>query len=217
MLIATFLLPHEALALEHTFEEVPGLEVEAERIAAHSTTWSMPCLWATSAEFDDVDEALANDPTVEKITGTTEFSDEKHYQLKWSDTVIEQINEYIDREASLLEASANSDGWQVKIRFMSYEQFDVFRERLSEQDCSFQLTRLVEPGAPRQSSGNVTPDQRKALVTAKESGYYRVPRKLTARELAEELDMSHQSLSELLRRGTENLIDTTLTTAGESV
>ena len=48
MLLATFRFDHDALALAETFEQVPELDVEAERIAAHATEWTMPCLWATN-------------------------------------------------------------------------------------------------------------------------------------------------------------------------
>lgn len=215
MLIATFSLPPEAVALEYTLQEVPELEVEAERIAAHSTKWTMPCLWATNADFEAVDEALANDPTVNRIVDTKAFDDEKYYQLDWDESVEERIDTCLDKEASLLDANANSGGWRVRIRFTTREQFDDFREYLYKRDISFELKHLAEPGAPRQTFGDVTPDQRNALVAAKERGYYRVPRKITARKLAEELDMSHQSLSEILRRGTENLIDATLVTEDE--
>ena len=215
MLIGTFEIPPDAVALDATLEEVPEVEVEAERIAAHGTEWTMPCLWVADAEFDAVDDALENDPTVDEVVETATFDDVKYYQVEWTDPVIERINSYLDQEASLLQASANSEGWRVQIRFATRDQFDAFRERLSDEGHQFRLLQLTEPGAPRQSFGEVTPDQREALVTAKERGYYRVPREITARELADELDMSHQSLSELLRRGTETLIKTTLTTEDE--
>lgn len=215
MLIATIEVPPDAVALDHTLEAVSDVEVEAERIAAHGTKWTMPCLWFANTDFDTIDDALETDPTVDEVVETATFDDEKYYQIEWTDTVIERINSYLDREASLLEASASSNGWQIQIRFSSREQFDAFRNHLSERGHQFRLLQLTEPGAARQSFGEVTPDQRRALVTAKERGYYRVPREITARELAEELDMSHQSVSEILRRGTENLIDTTLTTEDE--
>lgn len=216
MRIATFSLPPDAVALEQALRDVPEMEIEAERIAAHSTRWVMPCLWVANAEFDAVDDALADDPTVDDIVETTEFADEKYYQLEWSDTVQHRINTYVDMEGSILNASADSDGWRVRIRFATQDQFDAFRDHLTEQGCHFQLRELTKPGTPRQSYGELTPDQRNALVTAMEHGYYEVPREITARELAEELDTSHQAVSALLRRGTENLINTLLTTEDSS-
>jgi hypothetical protein len=215
VLIATFLLPADAIALEQTIDEHEDVEIEAQRIAAHGSEWTMPCLWVTNADFDAVDDSLRRDPSVDDVIATDEFEEEKYYHLNWAEFVTEEINEFLGGEASLLEASANGEGWTVKIRFVTREQFDEFREHLRDCGYGFELKRLVEPGAPRQSAGNVTPDQRKALVTAMEEGYFQVPRDISARELATKLDMSHQAVSELLRRGMQALVQTDLVTDGD--
>ncbi|WP_226023722.1 helix-turn-helix domain-containing protein [Halomicrobium salinisoli] len=217
MLIATFSLPHDAVALEHTFRELPELEVEAERIAAHSRAWVMPCLWAANAEFDAADEVLAADPTVDRIVDGYEFGDEKYYQLDWAGDVDERIDEYVDQRGSILDAEATALGWQLRIRFVSRDQFDTFRDALTERGTGFQLRNLTEPGAPRQSFGSVTPEQRDALVIARERGYFDVPRETEVGDIAAELGISDQAVSERLRRGTVNLVDATLTTTGDSV
>lgn len=217
MLIATFSLPHSAVALEQAFQELPQLEIEAERIAAHSRAWVMPCLWAANTEFEAADEVLATDPSVDGIVDAYEFADEKYYQLDWADEVDERIDTYVDQRGSILDAEANADGWQLRIRFVSRDQFDSFRDALAEQGVGFELLDLTEPGAPRQTFGELTPDQRDALVLARKEGYYNVPRRTTIREMADELSVSHQAVSERLRRGTANLVDATLTTTGEAV
>ncbi|MFC7008889.1 helix-turn-helix domain-containing protein [Halalkalicoccus salilacus] len=52
---------------------------------------------------------------------------------------------------------------------------------------------------------------------AKRLGYYDVPRTVTLTELANKLDISHQALSERLRRAHANLIDRTISsTEGRS-
>ncbi|WP_331233620.1 helix-turn-helix domain-containing protein [Natronorarus salvus] len=212
MLIARFGLPPEALALEHTLAEHPKMEVDAERIAAHSTEWTMPCLWITADDFAAVDRTLAEDPSVDSIVDDDEFGSEKYYHVEWSEPVEERVNAYIDKEGSILNATATADGWRVTFRFATRDQFEAFRTTVVERDHAFELLELFEPGSPRTSMPRVTPAQRTALATARERGYFKVPREVSSRKLAAELDMSHQSLSELLRRGTENLIDVSLTT-----
>lgn len=215
MLIATFHLDLDAVALEQAFTEVPSMAIEAERIAAHSTQWTMPCLWVAAPDFDAVDEALATDPSVERIIESNEFGDEKYYHLEWGNDVEERIDTYVDQEGSILQADVTEDGWEVEFRFVSREQFDQFRTTLREQGHAFELVGLYEPGSPRQTSGEVTPSQRDVLVTAVERGYYEIPREISTRELAKEFDISHQSLSETLRRGTENLVTTHLVTTAD--
>ncbi|MFB9809579.1 helix-turn-helix domain-containing protein [Haladaptatus pallidirubidus] len=52
----------------------------------------------------------------------------------------------------------------------------------------------------------LTESQRTALQLAAERGYYTVPREVTADDLSEEFGISHQALSERLRRAHGNLI-----------
>lgn len=216
MLIATFSLPHDAIALERTFRAVPAVELEAERIAAHSTEWTMPCLWITGADFEAVDVALQADPTVDEIVETYEFDEETYYQVDWSDAVVERIDSFVDRAGSILEAEADDDGWRIQIRFASRSQFDDFREYLRASGYAFELLALTQPGTPRQTAGHLTPDQRDALVAALNHGYYAVPRTITAVDLADRLGISQQALSERLRRGVANLVHSRLVTDAET-
>lgn len=48
--------------------------------------------------------------------------------------------------------------------------------------------------------------QYRALTAAVEAGYYQVPREITMEELAAEFDVSHQALSERLRRAVDTLV-----------
>lgn len=114
MVIATFSLPAEALALEEMLANISEIEIEAERIAAHSTEWVMPCLWIKSDDFDAVDSRLREDPSVDNIVETNEFDHEKYYHLEWSDAVEGRINAYVDKGGSVLEAHATAKGWEVE-------------------------------------------------------------------------------------------------------
>lgn len=213
MLIATCLLPPEAVALERTLDAEPEIVIEAERIAAHSTHWTMPCLWVSGPDHEAAESLLSNDPSIESIVGVRRFGDEVHYHVEWIAPVQARIDTYVDMQATILDARADADGWVLELRFASREQFDAFRAHLDSQGHSFQLLQLTEPGASRDRVGSLTPEQRAVLEAAAANGYFAVPRAITTRELAEELDTSHQSLSELLRRGIENLVTAQLGSA----
>lgn len=210
MLIASFRLDPGAVALEETFQRLPGLVVEVERIAAHSTESTMPCIWARGVDFDALDEALAADPSVAAVIEARAFAEAKYYQIDWSESVERRVDAFIDHEASVLEAEATANGWQLRIRFVTRDQFDDFGAFLAGGDHGFDLLDLTETETPRRQYGELTAAQREALVTASERGYFEIPRGITTRELAAELDVSHQALSERLRRATGNLVDSTV-------
>jgi len=191
------------------------MQVEAERIAAHSTEWTMPCLWTSGSDFPSIREALKSDPSVKTIVEETEFGDEIYYQIEWSDDVKKQINSYIDKAGAILRASVTPEGWTVRIRFANRGQFDTFRNTLREQGYSYSLLELTEPNEPRVAVTDLTPRQREALVAAWEQGYFEIPRDISSDELAEELGIAHQTLSELLRRGINKLVKSQLVTPAQ--
>jgi predicted DNA binding protein len=210
MILATFRLDPEALALAETLKRLPSLEIEVEQIAAHATDWTMPCIWVANADFDAVDDAFAADSSVESIIETLEFDNEKYYLIDWSDDIDERINTYVDHAGSVLTATATADGWQVQLRFATRDQFDAFHETLTKEDYAFELIELTPIAERRYPAYHLTSRQLEILRVARDQGYYKVPREITLRDLATEFDMSHQNLSKILRRATETLIDTTL-------
>lgn len=73
--------------------------------------------------------------------------------------------------------------------------------------------RHLEPGSPIYTEPMTASEAQtrlaalKSTVAAYENGYYNTSRDVTVQELANELNMSEESLSEHLRRGTEQLIN----------
>lgn len=211
MLIASFSISPKALTLAETVEALPNIDIEAERIAAHSTEWTMPCLWVIHPDFDAVDQQLRADSSVADVVDADHVTEEAFYLVDWSDEVKHRITSYIDKSGSLLEAHLSDGSWTVVLRFGSREQFDTFCDHLRDQGHPFSLLGISETDTPRVGYRGLTPTQRDALVAAAARGYFCVPREVTIEELAAELDTSHQALSEVLRRGMENLVFSTLT------
>lgn len=211
MFVATVQLEPESVALGQTIRLLPEVTFGAERIAAHSTEWTMPCLWASYQTFSEVDEALENDPSVNKVVESREYEKVKYYHVDWSDPVKQRIDAYLDKKGSMLAARGTAGGWRLRIRFATREQFDVFRETLNRDKSEFELLNLTESGSPMPPFGSLTPEQHAALVAALEHGYYHVPREATVEDIADELGKSHQAVSKLLRRGTQKIVQEKVT------
>lgn len=216
MFVASFSIEPQGFALAHALDEVPEMAIEAERIAAHSTEWVMPCLWAAGGDFDAFDAALDADPTVEEVIEATTVGDEKYYQLEWSGEVIQHIDAAIDKEASILNAEVEHGEWHLRLRFISRDQFEAFRDYLADQGLSFRLRNLTETATPRQEMGGLTEAQRDALVAAVEAGYFAIPREATMADVAARLDVSEQAASERLRRGIDHLVRNILITTSSN-
>lgn len=213
MFMATFAVAPEGFALGQALAEVPEMEVEAERIAATSTHWVMPCLWAAGGDFDAFDAALEADPSVEAVVERERFDDEAFYQVVWSDDVVRHVDAALDMEATILHAEVSNGEWHLRVRFVSRDQLEAFRTYLDDEGLGFRLRNLTETTSPRQERGGLTAAQRDALVTAVEDGYFDIPRSTSMARIAEALGISEQAASERIRRGTARLVDHVLTTA----
>lgn len=200
----------EDFALPHALGEAPEMNVEAERLAAHSRHWVMPCLWAAGGDFETFDAAIADDPTVANVVTTRAYDEETFYQVDWADEIKHHLDVWLDRQGSLVHAETTDGEWCLTIRFASREQFETFRDYCGEQDVDFHLENLTEASAPQQFMGGLSGPQRDALVAAVEAGYFAIPRQATMEDVAAELDISTQAASERIRRGIEQFVATML-------
>lgn len=210
MFTATISVAVDDFALAHALRDVPEMTVKADRLAAHSRHWVMPCLWTAGGDFDAFDAALEADPTVEDIVSESEFDSEKFYQVHWSEEIKQHLDVALDAQASLMHAETTNDDWRLTIRFASRDQFDRFRAYLANEGISFTMENLTRTRAPQQFMGGLTAPQREALVTAVAEGYFAIPREATMEDVADVLGISTQSASERLRRGIEVFVETML-------
>lgn len=204
-------VPTESFTFEETLTAAPNMTVEAERVASHSPEWALPFIWASGGDFEAFDGAMQDDPTVEDATEIETVDGDALYKIQWSEGVLELITEMINRHAIILEARTRDEKWRLNLRFADEEQVSPFMEHFSEQGHQFQINRLYHPKTPRQREYGLTADQYETLVTAFQKGYFDVPRGLSMEELADGLEISSNSVSQRIRRGSANLIQHTLT------
>lgn len=214
--VADLTIPTTQFALRDSLAAAPNVDVEFERMVTHSQEWIMPFLWVSGGDLDRFEEEVADDSTVIDATITDEFElaeDDRIvlYQIHWNDEIKRIVNTIFDQEGTLLEAIGQQNRWELKVRFEAEAALSALQTHFEEADIPFTVVRVYTPSEPRQPAYNVSSAQREALVEAFDDGYFSVPRQATASEIAEKLDISPNALSERLRRGTANLIRTTLT------
>lgn len=203
-------VPAEEFALSHTLEQLPHVEIECERIVQSGERSILPLLWVRSADGDDVETALRADPTVDAVNCLSTFDEETLYQMQWVDHVRLLLHMITNGEATILDAHGRDGTWQLRALYPNREYFAKTHEFVAEHGLSFDVESIREmDGGPAGRFG-LTDDQYDALVEAARRGYYDVPRSVTLEELSDELSVSHQALSEQLRRGTGSLMEDTL-------
>lgn len=211
-IITEFTIPAEAFALQQTFEAIPDLTIEIERLATHSREWVMPFLWATNDNIDEVRNALQNDPSIDELKQIDSNSTNiGQFNVEWTEDFQQLIDQIVDQHGIMQEAEATNGIWYLKLKFVDQNAVNEFQTYFHERGYDFKLQRLYDGTAPKEREYDLTPEQHEVLVTALEQGYFSVPRKAQISDLADELGVSTNAISQRLRRATRNLTKNTLT------
>lgn len=201
---------------EDTLEAVPDVVLRVEDIRSLPEKRLRFLVWVDADDFDAFEDALSSDPTVGEYTELTDVGDRRLYRFTLSE-LGEELSTYVDAATSdiaILDQRVTSDGMSVVARLPSRESLREYTEVCDRMDVPFHLERLYEEETvTKQASGRrfgLTDPQHRALCRALEMGYFDVPRKTSLDEIADELGVSGQALSTLLRRGQRNLLNNTL-------
>jgi len=203
-------VPTAELALAHTFEKLPDVTFESERIILSGDDAVMPLLWARNAEREPLEAAIDGDPTVNNVTLLADFGEELLYRMDWVDRVQLLLHMLTNSEATILDAHGQREGWRLRVMFPDRSHLSETHAFCKAHGMEFTIESIREMDGQPSGRFGLTEDQYRALITAVEEGYYDVPQQRTLEELAEEFEISHQALSERLRRGTESLVEDTL-------
>ncbi len=207
---AEFHIPTEVLALEQTFENAPETVIEVERVVA-ATDILTPYFWVSTSDLDRFEEAAKADTSVENLEQVDTFEDAALYRANWTENVESIVYAYTNIGALILEATGSADVWELQMRFDDHDRLRQFQEYCVEHGLPYDLQRLHDISNPKTSSQyDLTDKQHTALMTAWEAGYFETPREATLEDLASDLEISQQALSNRVRRGLNTLISNTL-------
>jgi len=211
--ITEFTIPAEAFALQETFERYPDATVEVERLATHSREWIMPFLWVSDSEMEAVERALRADPSIDEFERIALEGNTGQFKIGWNESLQQFIDQIIDKLGIVQEAKATNGTWYLRLKFVDREAVRNFQEDLHARSYDFELQRIYDGTISREREYDLTPEQHEALVTALQNGYFTVPREAQIGDLAAELGISTNAVSQRLRRATRNLTKNALTIA----
>ena len=195
----------EGLVLEETLA-VTDVQFEIERITAPEPTNPRLFVWVEGT-LDAFDATLDEDPTVSDVELLRDEGSRRLYGLRTTDatdTVLYPL--WTERGGEGLTARYADGWWHARVRFPSRADAAAYQEALAEHGVESRLKsiRRDDGEVPRSA---VTPEQRAALRAAYRAGYFEVPREATMQEIADELGVSTQAVSERLRRGYARLVE----------
>ena len=202
--IAELTLSTDEFALAETFQRLPEMEVRVESVVAEGPVRTMPLVWFSNVDPDAIDEALEADPTVADYQQLLENTDDDEwfYRLQYSEDVGSVCCAVYSNGGTLLDAQVSEGQWTLRLLFPEREELSDAVSAIEDRGARVDVRRMVEAGQDEdlETTAALTEPQQEAIAEAYRQGYYDVPREISLEELANELDISHQALSERLRR-----------------
>lgn len=208
--LVTARLPANEFALADTLSAVSDLQVTCASIGASGKTAAFPLVWFHTTELDKLDAALETDPTVTAAEALVHVDDRHLYRMEWASSLRWLCQLLLTSRAICLDAQASDTHWKIEILYPDREALQETDEFCEQYNLSFTIesVRTIDPEQTTQCG--LTPAQYEAMTVACQLGYFAVPREANLEEVAAEVGVSHQALSERLRRGHETLITTVL-------
>ncbi|MFY4813551.1 helix-turn-helix domain-containing protein [Haloarcula sp. AONF1] len=204
-------IEHERLALVPTLQ---NLEDIAIRVITQGNTDPGSTVFPFLIEYRDRDrleEMLDADPTVQ-IYELVDWTDQTgiYYiehtpETKLISSVVTDVNGF------LVHTETKGNGWLVRLLLPDREALNTIWEYANENDISLDIIEIYgNTDTGGESSYGLTDEQRIALTTAYENGYFGEPRDISLNEVADEIGLSSTAMSGRLRRGMRNLIAATI-------
>lgn len=188
------------------------IHIEFERIVPVGPR-VVPVFWAWGDDLSDFEKRVGEGSSVNDLTELDRVDDRILYLMDWG-IPDEAFLEGLQETNGIMRTAEGYDDhdWSFELLFPSYDDLSEFHNFSLENDVEYTLGRIytLREAGKNQRSLSLTESQREALLLALQRGYFSTPSRVTLDELATELDISQQALSERIRRGNESLLEQTL-------
>ncbi|WP_265111454.1 helix-turn-helix domain-containing protein [Halosolutus halophilus] len=209
--IADIEIPADGTGMGELFESIPSLTCEMERVIASKGHG----LWLAGASQSEIEDGLDEASAIGDFALISEDEDRWLYDIEFDPETLDIFEVVLEEDGTVLSASASNGTWLLSIRFTDREGVSSLYDRLVDQDVTPTIVRLFDMTEESHSQCGLTSRQYETLVAAIDHGYFEIPREVSMQELSEELDISHQALSERLRRAYRALVTSELNVSEE--
>ena len=179
-------------------EEASAIELET---LVPSGDVTVPLFWVYEPVENRFLESVGRFPTVNSVTEVEAFADRTLFRLDWDASQDHLFRCILDQEGQILGATGTAVRWDFEIRFTTREALSQFQTCCEAAHISIEISRIYNPSDPGVGPWyGLSEPQREALLLAVQRGYYDIPRGCTTKDLADELGISDQAVTERLRR-----------------
>lgn len=179
---------------------------EVERIVPTDTEVT-PFLWVTGTGLDEFERSVRASDAVAELVALDRVDDDVLYRIAWTEPRDGIVGAIRAANATVLEANGN-DQWTFCLRFADHGRLTEFYNYCTAEALPVHFDRIytLTEDTPNGHRLDLSEAQREALVLAVRRGYFATPSETSLGELADELDITQQALSNRIRRGNEQIL-----------
>lgn len=207
-IFAEFRVSSPRLALSDALEQVPDMTLELIQQIGTEPYRPYMFIWA-HGDCDVFESALKADESVTGVEVYSRVEDQVLYRMQiaeGADLVAYPL--WVELGADQLEARWSDGWWHVRMRFPCRDAISSIECWCAENDVRFELERLYADEIQRQDRHvDLTAEQRETLLVAHQLGYFSVPREADMDDIAAEIGVSNQAISERIRRAHSRLVE----------
>ena len=207
-IIAEFTLDPADFTLGSILCVQPDLEIDLERLVPTGKE-IIPYFWVSDGDLDGFERHIHTSPRVNSITLLDTVGDSRLYRIEWEASEGDFVTGLTESKGTIQEAYSDAGEWFFRVRFPDHDRLARFYNYCLENNLTsvhlervFSLTERSE----RAREFGLTGEQREAVVLAAQQGYFASPREVTLTELADELGITQQALSQRLRGALEKIV-----------
>ncbi|WP_254530074.1 helix-turn-helix domain-containing protein [Natrinema gelatinilyticum] len=208
--ILEFTVEEEEFTLGQVLGGPPQMHIELERIVPTGTS-VMPFLWVSGDEFETFEQKVTAHEFVDKIIALDNIADSTLYRVKWHGRHNDLIRGITEADGTILEGHAD-EKWHFRLRFPDHDALSRFYNFCTDNDITIHIVRTYTETDRTQSvkQFGLSQEQREALILGLRRGYFDTPSQVSLTDLADELDISQQAVSNRIRRGTRQVLSEAL-------
>lgn len=208
--IAELLVPSTDFELGRILDVEGTSSIELESLVPTENA-TVPLFWVHNATRDSFVKAVRRHPAVNEAAEVDTFEDRVLFTLDWDAGQDRLFAGITAHEGQLLSAIGREDAWEFELRFPNHEALSEFAAHCEDVQVAVEMTRVYNPTDPEGGPWyGLTEPQREAIQLAVRRGYYDIPRGCTTQQLADDLGISDQAVTERLRRAINTLVRHTL-------
>jgi len=204
--IAEFTADGSAFAVGRALAVTGGATVDLERVVPVEDGPFPYCRVHGESDPAVFADALAASPAVESVAHLPDDDDGDRFRVAWAAAAVDDlVDALVEHDGQVLSASARNGHWRLRLRFPTTALLADFKRAVAAADVELDIGRVYTTDETPDPNFGLTATQFDALVTAVETGYFRVPREISTVDLGALLGISDQAVSERIRRGVETL------------